>query len=59
MKSTAQLIAYYTRKVAQYGSVHPSKARPRANKFRYARLMAYKTAMHKRITSENRVASFW
>ncbi|EJL45708.1 hypothetical protein PMI08_01593 [Brevibacillus sp. CF112] len=58
MKTTVQLIQYYTRKVAQYGAIHPSKPRPKAHKHRHARLMAYKVAMHRRIELEKQNPSY-
>jgi hypothetical protein len=42
-------IAYYTRKVAERRSHHPSENLPRAYTFRSQRLMAYKRLMHQLI----------
>ena len=39
-------IAYYTRKVAEYGATHKQANR---NQYRHDRLMAYKAEMHRRI----------
>ena len=39
-------IAYYTKKVADYGSIHPSKRR---NSFRHERLLLYKKLLHEKI----------
>ncbi|MFZ3576768.1 hypothetical protein [Virgibacillus sp. DJP39] len=36
-------IAFYTKKVAQYGSTHVSKRR---NQYRYDRLMQYKSKLN-------------
>lgn len=46
MKSLDARIAYYTRKVSEYLSIHHTKPR---NRYRSDRLLAYKKAMHKRI----------
>jgi hypothetical protein len=48
-KDITHRIAFYTRKVAQYGSVHPAKKRPPAHTFRCDRLLAYKKRMHELI----------
>jgi hypothetical protein len=48
-KDITHRIAFYTGKVAQYGAVHPSKARPAAHKYRQERLRAYKKRMHELI----------
>ncbi|MEF7566089.1 hypothetical protein V4V35_24155 [Bacillus infantis] len=45
VKDITDRIAYYTRKVAERGSHHPSKKLPRAYTFRSQRLMAYKKLM--------------
>ncbi|GIO18106.1 hypothetical protein J18TS1_12060 [Oceanobacillus oncorhynchi subsp. incaldanensis] len=42
-------IAYYTKKVAQFGAIHPSKHR---NPYRHNRLMLYKKLMHEQIAKE-------
>ena len=50
MEKTVQYrIAYYMRKVAQKGEVHPAKKPPRSHKYRHQRLMQYKAAMLKLI----------
>lgn len=49
MKTIVERIAYYTRKVAQAGAIHPSRRR---NPYRHARLMSYKTEMHRRINTD-------
>lgn len=46
MKSITKRISYYTRKVAQYTAIHPSKRR---NPYRHDRLMAYKKILGKQI----------
>jgi hypothetical protein len=48
-KDVTHRIEYYTRKVAQYGSIHPAKKRPAAHTYRQQRLMAYKVRMHELI----------
>ncbi|CEG29600.1 hypothetical protein [Bacillus sp. B-jedd] len=42
-------IAFYTRKVADYGSIHPSKVRPARHKHRHSRLMCYKALLFNQI----------
>ncbi|MDM8098700.1 hypothetical protein [Oceanobacillus oncorhynchi] len=42
-------ISYYTKKVAQFGAIHPSKRR---NPYRHDRLMLYKKLMHEQIEKE-------
>lgn len=49
MKSLSQRIAYYTKKVAEKGSIHPAKKQPASYKFRNERLQLYKKLMHKEI----------
>lgn len=49
MKSLPERIAYYLRKVAERGSVHPAKKQPAAYKYRHQRLMLYKKLMHEQI----------
>lgn len=44
-------IAYYTRKVIEYDSIHPSKKR---NPYRFRRLMLYKNAILRRILNERK-----
>lgn len=44
-------IAYYTRKVSERLSLHPSKALPANFKYRNYRLMLYKRLMHERIAA--------
>lgn len=39
-------IAYYTRKVAEYGAAHPNKE---PNPYRFERLIAYKKELDRRI----------
>lgn len=46
MKSLDARIAYYTRKVAEYTAIHPSKPR---NRYRADRLLGYKKSLHRRI----------
>ncbi|WP_306009373.1 hypothetical protein [Bacillus sp. MMSF_3328] len=48
-------IAYYTRKVAERRSHHPSEKLPRAYTFRSQRLMAYKRLMHQLIVEGSEV----
>lgn len=45
-KDVSRRIAFYTRKVAEYGSVHPAQVRPRSYKYRSGRLTLYKKLMH-------------
>lgn len=49
MKTIDVRIAYYTKKVAQYGETHISKRR---NPYRQVRLTAYQKAMHQIIDEE-------
>jgi hypothetical protein len=49
-KDITHRIAYYTSKVAQYGSIHPAKKRPAAHTYRQRRLMAYKKIMFEQIS---------
>lgn len=49
MKPITERIRYYTKKVADYGAIHPSKRR---NPYRQDRLIAYKKVMHKQIERE-------
>ena len=49
MKSLADRIEYYTRKVAEYGAVHITKKR---NRYRYDRLMKYKALMMEQVERE-------
>ncbi len=49
MKTLPDRIAYYLRKVADKGSIHPAKKQPAAYKFRHQRLMLYKKLMHEEI----------
>lgn len=46
MKPTTYRIAYYVKKVAQHGAIHPSKHR---NPYRHNRLMVYKKGLHEQI----------
>jgi hypothetical protein len=48
-KTIDRRIAYYLKKVAEKGSVHPAKKQPRSFTFRHQRLMAYKRLMHEQI----------
>lgn len=48
-KDVCDRIAYYTRKVAEYGAVHPASKQPAAFKYRQKRLLAYKKRMHELI----------
>lgn len=50
-KDVTHRIAYYTRKVAQKGAVHPAKKPPSSHTYRHQRLMQYKEAMHKLINN--------
>jgi hypothetical protein len=49
MKTIDQRIAYYLRKVAERGSLHPAKAVPAKYTYRNYRLMLYKRLMHQQI----------
>jgi hypothetical protein len=51
-KQLVDRIAYYTRKIAEKGSIHPSKKQPRAYTYRNERLMVYKKLMHQLIEKE-------
>lgn len=51
-KGITHRIAFYTRKVAELGSIHPSKVQPRSFKYRHQRLMQYKDRMHELINEE-------
>lgn len=42
-------IAYYTRKVAEYGAIHPSNPH---NPYRYERLANYKRELNRRIKEQ-------
>jgi hypothetical protein len=55
-KTAVDRITYYLKKVAQKGSVHPSKKQPRSYTYRNERLRAYKAAMHVIIENERRSA---
>lgn len=48
-KGLSHRIAYYTRKVAESCSVHPSKKQPTSFKYRGERLKLYKKIMHDQI----------
>lgn len=48
-KDVSHRIAYFTRKLAQFGAHHPAKKQPRSHKYRHQRLMQFKDAMHKLI----------
>lgn len=48
-KNITHRIAYYTRKVAEKSSIHPSKKPPRSYTYRNQRLMLYKKLMHEQI----------
>lgn len=48
-KDLTHRIAYYLKKVAEKGSVHPAKKQPRSYKYRSERLMLYKKLMHQQI----------
>ncbi|WP_456273594.1 hypothetical protein [Bacillus sp. AK031] len=48
-KGIQHRIAYYTRKVAEKVSVHPSRKQPRSYTYRNYRLMLYKRLMHQQI----------
>lgn len=45
-KDVCDRIAFYTRKVAEYGAVHPARKQPKSFKYRQIRLLAYKKRMH-------------
>ncbi|MBP3038047.1 hypothetical protein J9303_00810 [Bacillaceae bacterium Marseille-Q3522] len=45
-KDITHHIAFYVRKVAERGSVHPSKVLPRRYKYRGDRLKLYKKLLH-------------
>lgn len=51
-KDITHRIAYYTRKVAEKGSIHPAKKQPASFKYRNERLKHYKKLMHKQIEVE-------
>ncbi len=51
-KPVTHRIAYYLKKVAEKGAVHPAKKQPRSYTYRHERLMAYKKLMHEAITAE-------
>jgi hypothetical protein len=53
-KDATHRIPYYLKKVAEKGSVHPSKKPPRSYTYRQERLMLYKKLMHKQIERERR-----
>lgn len=57
-KSIPQLIAYYINKVAEYGSIHPAKAKPRAYTYRHKRLMIYKTLLHEHIDADPSIRKY-
>jgi hypothetical protein len=48
-KDILERLAYYTRKVAERRSHHPSKKLPRSYTFRSQRLVAYKKLMNQLI----------
>jgi hypothetical protein len=48
-KDITHRIAYFTCKVAEKGSVHPSRKQPRSYKYRNERLLLYKKLLHERI----------
>lgn len=52
MKDITHRIAYYTRKVAERGSVHPAHLKPKSHTYRADRLLKYKAMMHEQISSE-------
>jgi hypothetical protein len=54
-KTAIHRISYYTRKVAEKGSIHPAKKQPQSYTYRNARLLAYKAAMHVVIANEKGV----
>jgi hypothetical protein len=51
-KDVTHRIAFYTRKLSQYWSVHPAKKRPVAHTFRLERLKAYQKLMHEQIADK-------
>jgi hypothetical protein len=48
-KNITYRIAYYTKKVAEFGSIHPSKKQPKSYTYRHKRLMSYKKLMSQKI----------
>lgn len=48
-KDITHRIAFYLKKVAEKGSIHPAKKLPRAYTYRHQRLMLYKKLMHQLI----------
>jgi hypothetical protein len=48
-KDVTHRIAFYLKKVAEKGSIHPAKKPPNRFKYRNERLVLYKKLMHERI----------
>jgi hypothetical protein len=48
-KNVTHRIAYYLKKVAEKGSIHPAKKQPTRYKYRNERLALYKKLMHEKI----------
>lgn len=53
-KDVTLRITYYLRKVAERGSIHPSKKLPVKYTYRHDRLMLYKKLMHQQIENLRR-----
>lgn len=53
-KDITHRIAYYLKKVAEKGSVHPAKKQPLSYTYRNERLKIYKKLMHEQIEKECR-----
>ncbi|MCT8138607.1 hypothetical protein H1D32_13170 [Anaerobacillus sp. CMMVII] len=56
-KTVADRVAYYVRKIAEKGAIHPAEKQPRSYKYRQQRLMAYKESMHKQINDHHNCIS--
>ncbi|GGG09892.1 hypothetical protein GCM10010916_28460 [Paenibacillus abyssi] len=52
MKTTVNRMAFYTEKLVQYTAMQPSKIRPRSSRYRFSRLMEYKSALVRQIEAE-------
>lgn len=55
-KPIIERISYYTRKVAERGSLHPSKPLPNNYKYRAERLMKYKNTLNELIRNQKKWA---
>ncbi|MCB7070988.1 hypothetical protein LIZ76_13575 [Caldibacillus sp. 210928-DFI.2.22] len=51
-KPIIERISYYTRKVAERGSLHPSKPIPNNYKYRAERLLKYKNMLNELIRNQ-------